>query len=66
MGDLATLVDGRSVGRQDNVAIEHQPADALLTDLRRPVRRKPDHVAVALDDGAGTPSDSPKRACSRM
>ena len=39
-----------AVGGKDHVAVEHQPPDPLLADLFRPVGRKADEVAVALDD----------------
>ena len=51
MGDLTPLVEGRSIGREDHVAVENQPAGSLLPDLVRSIGRQADHVAVALDDG---------------
>ena len=50
VADLAPLVDRRAVGGKDDVAVEHQPADAHLVDLLRLARRKADDVAVLLDD----------------
>ena len=42
-----------AVGGQDDVAVEHQPADAHLVELLRPVGREADEVAVLLDDRLG-------------
>ena len=48
--DPAPLVHRRAVGRQDDVAVEHQPADAHLVDLLRLAGREADDVAILLDD----------------
>ena len=48
VADPPPLVDGRAVGGQDHVAVEHQPADADLVDLLGLAGREADDVAVLL------------------
>ena len=50
VADPAALVHGRAVGRQDHVAVEHQPADPHFVDLLRLAGREADDVAILLDD----------------
>ena len=52
VADPPPLIHRRTVSRKDDVAIEHEPADANLVDFLRLTRREADNVAILLNHRA--------------